>query len=90
MVLFFVGEEIRLNLLPRPRRLSDTVVETGLVLLGTSWLSALSNTALKRFKANQQPPRYVLDISDRNNLVRTRLWDERKTLHLYIFTIGII
>ena len=70
--------------------LAYTVVETGLVLLGTSWLSALSNTALKRFKANQQPPRYVLDISDRNNLVRTRLWDERKTLHLYIFTIGII
>ena len=66
-----------------------SVVETGLILLGTSWLSALSNTALKRFKANQQPPRYVLEINDRNNLVRARLWDLRSDSHLYIFTIGI-
>lgn len=69
--------------------LAYSVVETGLILLGTSWLSALSNTALKRLRANQQPPRYVLEINDRSNLVRTRLWDLRKHLHLYIFTIGI-
>ena len=69
--------------------LAYRIVETGLILLGTSWLSALSNTALRRFKASQQPPRYVLDINERQNLVRTQLWDQKRDLHLYIFTIGV-
>ena len=70
--------------------LAYSVVETGLILLGTPWLSSLSNTALKRLKIGQQPPRYVLEIDEMHNLVRTRLWDQNKDLHLYIFTIGII
>ncbi len=68
--------------------LAYSVVETGLILFGTSWLSAISSMALKRFKAKQKPPRYVLDINERYNLIRTRLEDQR-SLHLYIFTIGI-
>lgn len=70
--------------------LAYSVVETGLILLGTPWLSSLSSTALKRFKTGQQPPRYVLEINELHNLVRMRLWDQNKDLHLYIFTIGII
>lgn len=44
--------------------LAYSVVETGLILFGTSWLSAISSTALKRFKSKQKPPRYVLDINE--------------------------
>ena len=69
--------------------LAYSVVETGLILFGTSWLSAISSTALKRFKAKQKPPRYVLEINERDNLTRTRL-ENQKGLHLYIFTIGTI
>ncbi len=69
--------------------LAYSVVETGLILFGTSWLSAISSTALKRFKSKQKPPRYVLDINERYNLLQTRL-EHQKSLHRYIFTIGII
>ena len=65
------------------------IVETGLLLLGTPWLSDLSNVALKRFEANKKAPRYILDIDQRHNLVRTQLGDQGRDLYQYIFTIGI-
>ena len=70
--------------------LAYSIVETGLLLLGTSWLSALSNFSLKRFKADHQAPRYILDINERGDLLRTQLRHHRRNLHLYIFTIGIL
>ena len=70
--------------------LAYSVVETGLILFGTSWFSALSSVGIKRFKAIQQPPRYMLDIHDRHNLTQARLGDQMKDLHLYTFTIGIL
>ena len=69
--------------------LAYRVVETGLILFGTSWLSVLSSTTLMRLKANQQPPRYIVDINDKYTLTRTRLEHQKRDLHLYIFTIGI-
>ena len=69
--------------------LAYSVVETGLILLETPWTSALGNTSLKRFKASQQPPRYLIDIKERSNLVRTRFSNERGHLHLYILTVGV-
>ena len=69
--------------------LAYSIVETGLLFLGTSWLSALSNVSLKRFKADDKAPRYILDINERGNLVRTQLADKTRDLHLYIFTIGV-
>ena len=65
------------------------VVETGLILLGTPWMSALSTTSLKRLKVSQQPPRYLIDVKERSNLVQTRLSNQRKHLHMYILTIGV-
>ena len=65
------------------------IVETGLLLLGTPWLSDLSNVTLKRFKADEKAPRYILNINQRHNLVRTQLADQGRDLHQYIFIIGI-
>ena len=87
--LFRLSDQMTSLVAAERLELAYSIVETGLMLLGISWLSSLSNNTLKRFKANEQPPRYVLDINDRHGLLRTQLWDQRRDLHLHIFIIGI-
>ena len=67
-----------------------SIAESGLLLLGTSWLSALSSTTLKRLKHYQRATRYVLDIKDAHNSLSNRLQNESRHIHLYIFTIGTL
>lgn len=56
------------------------VVESSLLLLGTSWLSALSSMTLMRFKIRDQEPRYILPIKE----------DMREPIQTHIFNIGAL
>ena len=74
--------------------LAYKVVESALLLLGTSWLSALSSATLKRFQhhGNQQQHviRYFVDLTWARNSFLDRLQGERRNLHVGIFTVGAI
>ena len=72
--------------------LAYSVIESSLVLLGSSWLSALSSQTLKQYKVNnQQPPRYVLSIEGNTpDPIGTRFQLERGALELCIFRVGTV
>lgn len=72
--------------------LAYSVVESSLVLLGTSWLSALSSQTLKQYKVNnRQPPRYVLSIKENTpGPIKTRFQLDSGALELCIFRVGTV
>ena len=72
--------------------LAYSVVESSLILLGTSWLSALSSQTLNQYRVNRrQAPRYILSIKENNqSLIRNRFQSEKGGLEQRIFRIGIL
>ena len=73
--------------------LAFKVVESGLILFGTSWVSALSSNSLKRYKDSEREPRYVLDINVNDEPVTVRLSEDdfqKEKMHQYVFAIGAL
>ena len=73
--------------------LAFKIAESGLVLLGTSWLSSLSTESVKRFKVQGKVPRYMVDISDNRELIGVMLEEAKphdERVHHYIFSIGAL
>ena len=75
--------------------LAYKVVESGLLLLGTSWLSALNSTTLMRFKVSRQKPKYILEVKDNSPISIRRLLggvlrETQRTVDLHTFVIGAI
>lgn len=69
------------------------IAESGLILMGTSWLSNLSSLSIKRVKVYKKPPKYLININDGDQSLGPlldRITPLRGTLHSYIFIIGAI
>ncbi len=91
-----LSDKLKMLALAERLNLAYRVVESGLTLLGTPWLSSLCTMTLERFKnlkVDEQEPRYVLDIKgSRNRLhlkVDTLILKDYK-IHPYIFAIGAV
>ena len=74
--------------------LAYIVVESALVLLGTSWLSRLSSTTLKRLEQygerQEKFVRYFCDLHGLKNSFLDLLQCDTRRLHVYIFTVGAV
>lgn len=74
--------------------LAYIVVESALLLLGTSWLSTLSSTTLKRLeqRGEQQETivKYFCDLKGLKDSFLHRLQCDTRNVHVYIFTVGAI
>ena len=87
---------IKLQNLARAERLelAYKVVESALLLLGTTWLAALSSATLKRFQhhgdGQRNVIRYFVDLDPERNSFLGRLQDGGKNLHIDIFTVGAV
>ena len=71
--------------------LAYRVVESGLLLLGTSWMSRFNSASLFRLKAPDQPPRYVLRVMKNfPDSVLDSITQERALIEPNIFSMGIM
>ena len=86
---------VSLNTLLKAERieLAYQFAQSGLLLLGTSWLEAIGSNNLGRYKADEKPPRYILAFNRIHQSVLSRALlqnaqREKKDIHLYTFAIG--
>lgn len=71
--------------------LAYRVVESGLLLIGTPWLSALGSTTITCLKISGEVPRYVLGIKEgAQDCPQQRLPEGIGKINLHIFAIGIV
>ena len=84
-----------LNSLLKAERLelAYQIAQSGLLLLGSSWLEAIGSSNLGRYKANETSPRYILEFKRIHHSLLSRALlqnpqREKKDIHLYTFAIG--
>lgn len=88
---FSLSRKLEVMLLAERLDLAYKVVESGLLLLGTPWLSALDSETITRLKITGEIPKYVLGIKeDIQGSHQERLPKEIGRLHLHIFAIGVL
>ncbi|MCJ1270603.1 hypothetical protein MMC22_010500 [Lobaria immixta] len=83
----------KLDRMPIAERLdlAYKVVESGLLLLDTPWLSALGSRTITRLKVSGEIPKYVLGIEEGlQDCVQQRLPEGMGKLNLHIFAIGVL
>ena len=71
--------------------LAYKVVESGLLLLDTPWLSALGSNTITRLKISGKIPKYFLGIQGGiQDCVQQRLPNGLDRVHIHIFAIGVL
>ena len=71
--------------------LAYRIIESGLLLLGTSWMSRLNSATITRFRSPDRPPRYVLSVmKEFQDNVLESIAKERALVEPNIFSIGIL
>ena len=71
--------------------LAYNIVESGLLLLGTPWLSGLDSKKIARLKISGEVPKYVLGVTnDIRDCLQQKLPKEIHKLNLHIFAIGVL
>lgn len=71
--------------------LAYSIVESGLLLLGTPWLSGLDSKTITRLKISGEVPKYVLGVTnDIHDCLQQRLPEKIHKLNLHIFAIGVL